>query len=74
MARGFSASEKRCMIVATLDKFPGRLVQWGDFFNRLREDYGSEGLSYSTVYTFMVQDGIADFSGAGAHRPFRRLK
>ena len=74
MARGFSSSEKRQMIIATLDKFPGRLVHWGDFFKRLQEDYGSKGLSYTTVYNFMVQDGIADFSGAGAHRPFRRLK
>jgi hypothetical protein len=74
MARGFSPSEKRQMIIATLDKFPGRLVQWGDFFKRLQEDYGSDGLSYTTVYNFMVQDGIADFSGGGAQRPFRRLK
>jgi hypothetical protein len=74
MARGFSVSEKRQMIIATLDKFPERLIQWGDFFQRLQEDYGSEGLSYTTVYNFMVKDGIADFSTAGSNRPFRRLK
>lgn len=74
MARGFSDSEKRKMIAATLDKFPSKLVQWGDFFKRLQEDYGQEGLAYTTVYNFMVKDQIADFSGAGSHRPFLRLK
>ncbi len=74
MARGFSDSEKRQMITATLDKFPAARLQWGDFFRQLQEDYGSEGLSYTTVYTFMVREKIADFSEAGAHKPFRRIK
>ena len=75
MARGFSDKEKCQMIGATLDKFlPSRMVQWGDFLQRLQEDYGTRGLSATTVYTFMDREKIADFSAGGSHRPFRRLK
>ncbi|HTV73648.1 MAG TPA: hypothetical protein VME66_08095 [Candidatus Acidoferrales bacterium] len=57
------------MIMATLDKFPGTLIHWGDFFQRLHEDFGEEGLSYGSVYGYMTREKIADFST----RPFRRL-
>ena len=42
----------------------------GRFFKRLPEDYGQEGLSYTTVYKFMVKDQIADFTGAGSQGRF----
>jgi hypothetical protein len=62
------------MILATLDKFPSNELYWGDFLRRLHEDHGRHGLSQTTVYNFMRDDGIADFADASAHRPFRRLK
>jgi hypothetical protein len=59
----YSADEKRRMILATLEKFPGLQFAWGDFLSRLHTDYGEAGLSYGSVYPFMKKEKIADFSG-----------
>ena len=60
------------MLVATMEKFPGIEFPWGDFLQRLHGDYGAEGLSSTTVYTFMSKERLAEFPRDGLCRKLVR--